>query len=348
MPCRRWRVRSCGFLWTAVIGLLFLLPYSEKYWHEDFWQHPPRWSTPLMALGVLCAGCSVETCSAVIAFALTFGCLYFWRQRLLRPWMLMGFVFLCIGMLILVLAPGQTMRQEITERYEEYLDVSVDMYMTPEMFGYTFLEIFWPVVVLWIPLLIPIIYYIWRQPKGQRWTKASRFQAVMLSGAAIVMVILLFVPLSASRAGFFPTIAVITASLTALRELYPSLRQQPRLLCILRGLAVTATLAFVASLSVCLYVEWDVRQKWMGRIDYINAHKDQREVVVHQIDLPPIAGPFNALCNHNTTTWHAYLLIWGCDLEPRQESWRNILYAQYYGWPKVITDGEDRRKTYEN
>jgi len=337
-----WMSGSCGYLWTAVIGLLFLLPYTEKFWHDDFWQNPPKWSIPLMGFAGLCAGCSVETSAPVIAFAVFLGMIYFWRKRQLQPWMVVGFVCLCIGMLILVMAPGQMVRETITEQYEEYPDVPVDMYMTLSMFYYTFLEIFWPVVIMWIPMLIPIIYY-WCQPKGQRNGRSMLFQTVMLCGAAIVMAILLFVPMSAPRAGFFPTIAVIMASLSAVCELYPTFRQKPWAPRFFKSFAAIATLMFIVTLSVCIYVEWDVRQKWMDRIDYINAHKNQEVVVAPQIDLPPIAGKFFSLCNKNTVTWHDYLLVWGCDLEPREDSWRNLIYAQYYGWPKVIADGEDRR-----
>lgn len=40
-----------------------------------------------------------------------------------------------------------------------------------------------------------------------------------------------------------------------------------------------------------------------------------------------------------------YAFIWdGADLEPRPEGSHNLMYAQYYGWKRVITDGEDRRE----
>jgi hypothetical protein len=89
------------------------------------------------------------------------------------------------------------------------------------------------------------------------------------------------------------------------------------------------------------YVEWDVRQQWLSRIDYINAHKEQELVVVHQIDVLPLADD---LCEHwACVTWNTDVLAWGSDLEPRPEGSHNLMYAQYYGWKKVITDGEDRR-----
>ena len=90
---------------------------------------------------------------------------------------------------------------------------------------------------------------------------------------------------------------------------------------------------------------WDVRQQWMSRIDYINAHQDQDVVVVHQIDVPPIADELPDWWLYNCVTWNTDVLAWGSDLEPREEGSHNLMYAQYYGWKKVITDGEDRRQT---
>jgi len=87
-----------------------------------------------------------------------------------------------------------------------------------------------------------------------------------------------------------------------------------------------------------------VRQQWMSRIDYINAHQDQDMVVVHQIDVPPIADELpDWWFYYNCVTWNTEVLAWGSDLEPREEGSHNLMYAQYYGWKKVITDGEDRR-----
>ena len=126
----------------------------------------------------------------------------------------------------------------------------------------------------------------------------------------MVMLILIFVPVAPARAGFFPTCAVILASLSALRELLKekeAIWQRHRRL--IQGFVAVSLVLWVVTTSICLYIDWDVRQQWMSRIDYINAQ-----------------------------------LAWGSDLEPRPEGSHNLMYAQYYGWKKVITDGEDRRK----
>ena len=167
----------------------------------------------------------------------------------------------------------------------------------------------------------------------------------MFAGSMVVMIILIFVPVAPARAGFFPTCAVILASLSALRERLKervAIWQRHRRL--IQGFVAVSLVLWVVTTSICFYIEGDVRQQWMSRIDYINAHQDQDIVVVHQIDVPPIADELPDWWLYNCASWNTDVLAWGSDLEPRPEGSHNLMYAQYYGWKKVITDGEDRRK----
>ena len=122
-----WMCGSCVFLWTAVIGLLFLLPYAKAYWTEED-PLPNKWSLPLMAFAGLCAGWSVETSAAVLDFVVFFALIWFLRQKQLKTWMVVGFVFLCIGSAMLVFAPGETVRLELQRLYEYNPALPEDMY----------------------------------------------------------------------------------------------------------------------------------------------------------------------------------------------------------------------------
>jgi hypothetical protein len=340
-----WMCGSCVFLWMGLLEFLFLLPFALKYWQADFWAKPPKWAVPLMAVSGLCAGWSVETGAAAAGLITLFALWHFKKQKQLQLWMVSGFICLCIGGIMLVEAPGEMVRMELQRLYEYNPGLPADMYWTPLMFSINFIECFFPVVSKQIPLLLLIGYYIWHLPKGQRWNKTTQFQAFMVAGSMVVMIILIFVPVAPARAGFFPTCAVILASLSALRELlkeWDAIWQRHRRL--IQGFVAVSVVLWVATASICLCIEWDVRQQWMSRIDYINAHQDQDVVVVHQIDLPPIADQLPYWWLYNCVSWNTDVLAWGSDLEPRPEGSHNLMYAQYYGWKRVITDGEDRRK----
>lgn len=337
-----WMCGSCVYLWMALLEFAFLLPYALKYWHEDFWVKPPFWSVPLMALSGLAAGWSVETGAAAAAFIAFFAVIYFYREKKLQSWMVAGFVFICAGALLLTQAPGEVVRMELQREYEYNPALPADMYWTPLMFAITFQECFWPVVKLWIPLLLPIGYYVHKLPRGGRLNKVVKFQTVMIAGALSVMIVMLFVPMAPARAGFFSAVAVIVASVSAIKELMPEIRnfyREHRK--ITGGICAVAGVLWIATAGFFLYVEGQLREDWLARIEYINARKDQDLVVVHQIDVSPLA---DAVCDWwGCVTWSTEVLAWGSDLEPREEGSHNIMYAQYYGWKKVITDGEDRR-----
>ena len=338
-----WMCGSCVFMWMGLLEVLFLLPFALKYWHADFWQRPPAWAVPLMAVSGLCAGWSVETGAAAVGLITLLALWHFRRQQQLQPWMVVGFICLCLGGLMLVEAPGEMVRLELQRQYEYNPGLPADMYWTPLMFSINFMECFWPVTKLWLPLLLLIGIYLQQLPQGQRWNKNTKFQAVMLAGALSVMIVMLFVPVAPARAGFFSTVAVIVASLAALKELLPQqtvFYQRYKGVC--RLVLAGCLLLWLGTAAILCSVEWDVRNQWLSRIDYINAHREQELVVVHQIDVVPLA---DEICEYWTcVTWNVDILAWGSDLEPRPEGSHNLMYAQYYGWNKVMTDGEDRRK----
>ncbi|MBQ7516519.1 MAG: hypothetical protein IJS96_09580 [Schwartzia sp.] len=51
-----WMCGSCVYLWMSLLEFLFLLPFALKYWNPSFWEKPPYWSVPLMAVSGICAG----------------------------------------------------------------------------------------------------------------------------------------------------------------------------------------------------------------------------------------------------------------------------------------------------
>lgn len=339
-----WMCGSCVYLWMALLECLFLLPYCLKYWHSDFWEAPPRWSVPVMAVSGLAAGWSVETGAAAVAFITFFALIYFWRQGQLERWMVVGFVFLCVGTLMLTQAPGEMHRLELQREFEYNPALPPEMYWTSLMFYINFDECFWPVTKFWLPLLVPVALYIYRLPAGHRLNKVTLFQGVFLAAAMVVMIIMMFVPMASARAGFFPTVCIIILSLTALRELTPELNLFAKdHIGLCRGVFCFVAVIWLVVSGILLHVEWSVYQQWTQRIDYINARAHQELVVVHQIDVPLIADEM-AEWSESCYTWNTGILAWGSDLEPRPEGSHNIMYAQYYGWKKVMTDGEDRRQ----
>ena len=155
-----------------------------------------------MAVSGLCAGWSVEPGAAAVGLITLLALWHFRRQQQLQPWMVVGFICLCLGGLMLVEAPGEMVRLELQRQYEYNPGLPADMYWTPLMFSINFMECFWPVTKLWLPLLLLIGIYLQQLPQGQRWNKNTKFQAVMLAGALSVMIVMLFALMA--RDGCYP------------------------------------------------------------------------------------------------------------------------------------------------
>ncbi len=110
-----WLVGACNYLWTTVIVLAFLLPYTLAYRGEDvFSQHPSFASAGMFLLGIL-AGWSNENSAAILLLLVAVFHIALWRRGELRPWMWAGFLGATMGFVFLIAAPGNFARLRASE-----------------------------------------------------------------------------------------------------------------------------------------------------------------------------------------------------------------------------------------
>ena len=109
-----WKSGSTVYLWSAVLGLLSLLPYNIGLRELTNGMRIRRtWAVlPMFLLGML-GGWSIENL-AVTVVMVTFGAaLYAWRRyAFLPPWMLAGALGALAGLIGLVAAPGNYVRYD--------------------------------------------------------------------------------------------------------------------------------------------------------------------------------------------------------------------------------------------
>lgn len=122
-----WMCGACVYLWTGVFATLFLLPYN-LYAAGRFNGSSPLWILPVGLLGLL-SGWGVENLAVTSTFIAFLLCAYGWKKKMLRPWMVSGFLFSFIGLCLLVLAPGNFVR------YQEVHNTGFILHITNQLAG---------------------------------------------------------------------------------------------------------------------------------------------------------------------------------------------------------------------
>lgn len=320
-----WMTGACVYLWTGLWECLFLLMIRTTPHNME-----RSWGACLLAL---LAGWSMET-GGMATVLLTACFLYmYWRQGLLRRWMVWSFVFLFIGFCLMMFAPGSFQREQLMLEFAPEYVLPADKLFSAEMFWDNFTEGFLPILVWESFLFIPIIIW-WR--KHQR---PAPVVPLFTAAGLVVLCAMMFAPEFALRTGFHSTMFLTVASAAALKEIAPWLRKAltgsalRRISTLFVGASVAAY-ALVVMVG-CFYVESSYRQQFDDRLSYVNQHRDADTLVVpafyipHQLD--KWLGP------RSITDFH---LIYGADLESKTTDNRSLMYARYYHLPPIRIDRE--------
>lgn len=324
MSTMLWMTGACVYLWTGLWECLFLLLILEG--------QGDRHLTLLAAVSGLLAGWSEEA-GSLVTVALSAVILFnYYRQHRLKPWMVVGLVFLLIGCGLLMLAPGSIHREELMLQLAPEYVLPKEKLFSAEMFWDNFTEGFLPILAWESFLFIPIVIYIWR---GQRSYHVLLFTAASL----LVLCAMMFAPEFELRTGFHSTMFLTVASGAALKQIAPWLKQTltatPR--CRMLAMAVgCACLAYGLFVMVgCFVVEDSLRRQYDERLVYVNQHKEADTLVVHAFYIP--YGLDGYLGPRSLTEFH---LIYGCDLESKPTDNRSLMYSMYYDLPPIRIDCE--------
>ena len=325
-----WLTGACNYLWMSCFEILFLLPFALKFWNKNFWSQEKTWQIVLMACLGLIAGWSIEPGGALTVFV-TFLCvIYFWREKNLPSWMKVGFIFLCVGFAILILAPGNFYRMELTNTLEPDDIVTPEQQFTADMFLINFVVGFLPDFLREVILFAPIVFYF---AKCKTSEKISKFILAFSTASILCLLMMMCSPEFPERAGFPSTIFLLIASTAALKEILPQLQKfYQRRTKILNFAAVIFCGIFLLSMLGCVAVENDIKNQLEARDKIILQHKSDDLIIV-----PPLEVPSWSEIVLGTRTWDNLTMWWGGDLESDVKGNRGILFAKYHGLKKIIT-----------
>ena len=318
-----WLTGACNYLWMSTAILLFLLPYAQAYRQKSAADSSPV-KVFVMALLGLVAGWSIEPGAVVACLVTLMFVVHFRRENNLQPWMKVGFVFLVIGTAILLFAPGNIHRIELTNTLEPDDLIPPDEQWTLQMLLTNLVVGFLPDFLREMILFVPIIFCF---VKAHVSPAVKKFIATFAGLSVVVLLMMMCSPEFPERAGFPSTMFLLIASLAALKEILPAVENFCRRRIKIATLAATIFAAFWAiNIAGCIYVEYNLKQQLDARYDYIMAHKNDDLITV-----PPLKVPAWSEEILGSRTWDQFTISVGGDLDDTPDGNRCITFARYYG-----------------
>lgn len=104
-----WMAGAAGYLFTAVLILIFLLPYYFTFLGKHILDNSLGAALLMLGGGVL-AGWTIENTAVTMATVTAGFVVYFYRQQILRAWMVTGLIGAVTGCVLLIAAPGNFVR----------------------------------------------------------------------------------------------------------------------------------------------------------------------------------------------------------------------------------------------
>lgn len=227
-----WITGSACYIWPMLVCLAFLWPYIRLF-EDDFSGRVPVLKALIMAaLGVI-AGCSTENIGPVVFF-LAVAVLILRKGKRIPLWSITGAIGALGGVAVMLLAPGNSLRQNSIEAENNFLRIMIlrGYYMERAVFIYLL-----PTLLLVVALLLVIIYFYHERPD---------IVSILFIGAGIVSVGgMLLSPTYPPRATVGSMIFFLVAIMRMLNKV---VEKEKKIYCIICLVGTFGYIAFVAQL----------------------------------------------------------------------------------------------------
>ena len=326
-----WMTGACVYLWTGLWECLFLLPFvCKEFALRSSLDHSSRFTLVMAPMGLI-AGWSEEAGSLITVLLTAFFLYSAWRQKRVKRWMVVGFVFLLVGCGLLMLCPGSLHREQLMLELAPAYVLPADKLFSVEMFWDNLTEGFMPILIWESFLFIPIVLLFAVRKR------AGASSCLFAAAGVMVLVAMMFAPEFALRTGFHSTLFLTVGSAAAFKEIAPWLKQT-LVATPLRRMATLAvgTLCCAYGLSVMVgafYVEYSYRRQYDERLDYVMQHRSAALLTVPAFYIPHHLDSY--LGPRSLTDEH---LVYGADVEWKSTDNRSLMYARYYDLPPICMD----------
>ena len=293
-----WMCGSCNNLWSTVGCLAFLLP-----WRSFFGGPVRRYPAVLLFVGGIFTGWLYENTSAGMLAAMALCLVWqFWQKRTLPAWAVSAFIGSCLGYLLLILAPGNSVR---TDDSAGVITASLWVYVLRiEKALVILLKYGWPLLISFLLLAV----LVWRA--GHSWQALAWPCILFLAGMAAHFAMVLS-PVYYLRSTHGPFAFFTAACCACLGQLPDSL---PR-----RAVRAVCCAAGAWALVVLVFAGYDI-----VHYDGLYAQRDaeiRAEVAAGATEIETYAIQPNTV----------YCPAWGLPDIREGEDWISITRAMWYG-----------------
>lgn len=312
-----WMSGSSNYLWMVVINLAFLMPYIRNYYDQNSFNQDSLRLRLSMFFGGILAGWSHETTVCWLILILLYWLVQCKKADQLHSWKILGFIGLCFGYALLILAPGNFARLHTQEH---------------ELFSYKFSEFIILTafhLFLWY-YVIKALFIIQHNllpslPCSQHkivknYLNIAKASILVAFGSDLIM---LFIPVSGIRPSFLSLVFLILAAFTLYRV------QELTGLFIIKGrvkayLKLLGLCYLIMTIMVSLYWNYKNWNSWNDVLAQINdLSRNHPEMVLEVEPYPTSKKPL----------WHLIsgFHIFGMPVVSDDEHDRiNRIVAKYY------------------
>lgn len=299
-----WLTGACNYLWMSLFQMIFLLPYVKAI-RAGAAEDSNLKILAMLILGLI-AGWSNEA-GGLATLILTAILIFIAKQKnFLSKFMVAGFLTLIAGCALNILSPGNAVQTEFIQAANP-----AEFKFSPEMITRHFIEGFLPTLAIDFLVMLPLIYYFYRNG-----FKAEILPAAFVIAGLSVPCAMMFSPKFDLRVTIISMVFILVAAIWAFSKIQIKL---PPIFC--KGAAVILIL-YSATL---IYSDLSINRAVNENLNYIQQHKNEDPVILSPMNFSRIFEPIQK--ERVVMKWLEY--FGGINKNPN--FYLSIMISQYYG-----------------
>jgi hypothetical protein len=307
-----WESGACNYLWGATIILGFVTFYRHKLQNIDNVKHDRLLITVMLLFGIMAGWCNENTSGGGLLLVLFSLVAHLRKKGKIKPWVISGFVGMLIGLGMMVMAPGNSVRGALVAAEEEHTGILaiVGRFLKINQAVENYL------IVLMAVMVILVVYLVLKGRKVASMGNAIGYAVASIATAyALIMTVQ---PMD--RAYFGAGIFMMIACIQAIAYIPPGETG----LCAVKygGIMVFSVYMFMSYCENGADLARILREV-NEREEYILEQKAQGN---YDLTVPMLRPEFDT----------KYSFIYPNDVDEDPDSWGCTIYKNYYGLNSLV------------